>query len=1035
MRLSRIYRVGDSPIGILLSLFILLLSLPSKADEPALMLQLDPGGHTAAVHQILFMSGDHTMISVGDDKLIRVWATDTGQQIGTIHGQVTKDSGKLRAAALSQDEKTLAVAGETFRGSYNSDPAHPENNRVYIHLIHLDNLNTFPLQTSTTLLPAVDSKEAPQEGYINALAFSPANPNLLAAASDDNTVAVWDVSSGKLQKLLNHQVDQKGNDISGHTDIVTGVAWSPDGSKLASVSFDKTLRIWDARNGKQIKRLDIGQNANCVAWSRDKIAVGDDSGTVHIFDPGSYQSQPSFKQDKQVSALAFSADGSLLAAAEEGLKPYAVTVWNVHDHQQVTAFKKHDGDILALGFSRKGATLASGGRSADDIYLWAATDGTVKQHLSGAGGPATNLAWLQSGTADRPEYKLAWDTTNGTTTRQVFDFNTGLLDARGVGTGAWRFPSEEVGRLSVTVSDDWQSLEIRGGVKPVIIPHDQKEQVLTTAIAPNAGTVVVGSVNTLCAYDVKTGQKTQNFIGHDGPIFSVAVSPDNKYLASASGDQTVAIWPIVRQDVATDPLLPTDPLLRIFASADGKQSIAWNPKYGFYACSPKAESFFGWQKNKGDASAEYWPAGSFQDKQQPGVIQQMLITGDEIQAIFKGGSKAEPIKNTPPTVSISSAAAGKDIPADTDMVMVDVRVTENGDKINTATITDNSHVRMPLQFSGPNANMNKLVKTTTVDGDIVWTGTFPVKLAPGLNDISVLAMGQDGRPSTPSHFVVNSLLPKRQPTLNVLAVGVSKYLRYEDLDYAAADAQAIGDLFQQQEGKAFSRVTRTVLTDETPRRATKENIVAALDSLSAHPGDEEDYTIIFLAMHGGDVKTPDGPDYYLSPYDVDTFSQELVQKTALEFSNDIAGRINGLPGHIILFLDACHSTGKGDTSDNPGFARVLNLLAHRAEYNLSPIITFASCESNETSKELPEFKHGAFTQAVLQGLKGAADQDKKGKVTATDLKYYVRSRVRELLGSRVKDEGPQSPDQYGNLGSASSTVLANISTQQAALPR
>src|SRR5262252_5917002 len=109
----------------------------------------------------------------------------------------------------------------------------------------------------------------------NSVAFSP-DGRWLASGSNDNTVKLWEASSGKLVRSL-----------EGHQDSVSSVAFSPDGRWLASGSNDKTVRLWDASSGRLVRSLEGHRRlVRSVAFSPDGrwLASGSDDNTIKLWE-------------------------------------------------------------------------------------------------------------------------------------------------------------------------------------------------------------------------------------------------------------------------------------------------------------------------------------------------------------------------------------------------------------------------------------------------------------------------------------------------------------------------------------------------------------------------------------------------------------------------------------------------------------------------------------------------------------------------------------------------------------------------------
>jgi len=284
--------------------------------------------------------------------------------------------------------------------------------------------------------------------------------------------------------------------------------------------------------------------------------------------------------------------------------------------------------------------------------------------------------------------------------------------------------------------------------------------------------------------------------------------------------------------------------------------------------------------------------------------------------------------------------------------------------------------------------------------------SYRVKVAQKINRFVLIAVDQAynrtkrnitviGRKSTPSKakpvpWPLPSTTASSKPTLWVLAVGVSNYQNPAlNLKYADNDALVLARTIKKEEGGIFSEVFTKTLVNAM---ATRGNILTAM---TTHLGKAapNDVVFIFLAAHG--IKNIQTGSYYFLPYNADT--QNLIYE-GLKWSDfdEAIKIISQNVNKVVLVLDTCHSgainVAMRDLS--PGEDLAATIQASTGLFILSASKS-GEISMEDSNLQLPgESKgHGAFTYALLKGLKGEANYDKNSYLSIVELFSYVAAQV------------------------------------------
>ncbi len=383
------------------------------------------------------------------------------------------------------------------------------------------------------------------ESEIHGVAFS-LDGLKIASVSDDRTVKVWDCSG----KLL--------NTFKGHSDRVWGVSFSPDGKIMASASGDKTVRLWSL-DGTTWKTL-TGHSDRVygVSFSPDGQVIASASGDKNVrlwtFD-GTFLRTLTGHSDR-VYRVSFSPDGQMIASASDDK---TVKLWAI-DGTFLRTLKGHGDQVWGVSFSPDGQMIASA--SVDrTVKLWA-INGNLWKTLAGHSDQLLGVSFspdgqmIASASADRTVKLWAIDGTPLTTL-------TGHSDR------IWGVSFSPDGQIIASASADktvrlWR---VHGNVLRTLEGHS--DRLLGVSFSPDGQMIASASDDKTVRLWSLDGVPLRTLAGHSDRVWGVSFSPDGQMIASASADKTVRLWSL-DGDLLTTLTGHSDRIWGVSFSPDGQ---------------------------------------------------------------------------------------------------------------------------------------------------------------------------------------------------------------------------------------------------------------------------------------------------------------------------------------------------------------------------------------------------------------------------------------------------------------------------------
>ncbi|MEZ6132441.1 MAG: caspase family protein [Planctomycetaceae bacterium] len=1006
---------------------------------------IDAGGFLGQVVEVA-ISPDNRLVAASGDKVVRIIDAASGQVLQTLRGDRARtDYGNANGLAFSPDGQFLLVGVhddgphgsirvyrtnnfdqiDSLVPGMNSACSHVKFSRDGKYLATVDHdgqilIWDWPARRILKKIPARN----PDKSIIDCLQFADAEPYLMAVEFD--RPHIYRVPDGKeilpLQeymppRLLGWLFDVMQDKVSWpHSTAISPRfydlqldrnIWAGTGMGRQGSGSRPWVGLWTARTMNQqapptapsVVYTGHRWQVYALAISPDGqfVVSGDKFGEVHIWDARTARLRHKIvSQGQSIYEAAFSTtNDEIVFGTQPDLKNWSINNYGLKTH--VLNLKQRTIQQYREGIQTIQETPAANGRT---IRVQPTTENDKSPYVILEQNGRQSRYRVPSGRVVSC-YTLLDSEKLGVAVPVLFSDNQNLLAMWNSGTDELRrayqghesmvtsiSPSGN-GKIFVTGSTDrtiriWSLLNH----KPTGIFDFRYENSAVIEVKPGTSSAKAG---------VRIGDRILSVDGHSlDKVYELMLYDRFNYRPGQ-------VVPVVMQRgnshytyqmTMSEGFDYVEPLLNVYIG-DNQQWIIWTPQ-GYYDCSPGADQLIGWHVNQGPAkAANFFKVQQFRRQlYRPDIINRIIETGlveKGIELANSGHSRhPDPIDLTdaavldahrPPTVKIVTPATGGNV-SDPRINIEAVVTAPNTLPITSVTLLHNGTPAKVFKPGGPDERLSM-------------TLSHRLKLFPGRNEVAFIAENSSATSAAEDCRIELSVAGSAEPSkVYVLSIGIAEYANggkgVDNLKFAADDATAFAELTKKHNsGRLYGSVeTRVLLNSEASRAKILDGLQWLVDNVK-----QGDVAMLFCSGHGF---LDDRDNFYLGSYEVDP---ERLRATAVSWREVVGILHEELPAcQRMVFLDACHAEGIGESgSQNP--------LHDLAAPELGTIF-YASCTLQQKSFEREEWRHGAFTRAILDvlGDKTFDISPANGLASVLELEVGVRNKVRTMTNDRQQPQ-------------------------------